>query len=38
LLELREQLAAKEEEVERMNDEFSFEIEKYNTVYEAMKT
>jgi hypothetical protein len=37
ILELREKLAAKEEELDRMNEEFSFEIEKYNTVYEAMK-
>jgi chromosome segregation ATPase len=37
LLELREKLAAREEEIDRMNEEFSFEIEKYNTVYEAMK-
>lgn len=37
ILELREKLAAREEEIDRMNEEFSFEIEKYNTVYEAMK-
>lgn len=37
LLQLREQLAGREDEIERMNNEFSYEIEKYNTVYEAMK-
>ena len=37
ILELREKLAAREEEIDRMNEEFTFEIEKYNTVYEAMK-
>jgi hypothetical protein len=30
-------LAGREDEIERMNNEFSYEIEKYNTVYEAMK-
>jgi hypothetical protein len=34
---LREQLALKNEEIDRMNEEFAVEIEKYNTVYEAMK-
>lgn len=36
-LELKEELAYKEAEIERMNEEFSYEIEKYNTVYDAMK-
>jgi len=36
-LELREQLTLKNEEIDRMNDEFAIEIDKYNTVYEAMK-
>jgi len=33
MLELREQVALKNEEIERMNEEFASEIEKYNTVY-----
>ena len=37
MLELRQQLAFKNEEIERMNEEVAGEIEKYNTVYEAMK-
>lgn len=37
MLELREQLAFKNEEIERMNEEFAAQIQKYNIVYEAMK-
>ena len=36
-IELRDEVAFKEQEIERMNEEFSYEIEKYNTVYDAMK-
>jgi hypothetical protein len=36
-VELREELSVKEDEIERMNEEFSFEIQKYNTVFEALR-
>lgn len=32
-IELREEIVMKDAEIERMNEEFSFEIEKYNTVF-----
>lgn len=35
--ELKEELDKKDQEIEKMNEEFCFEIEKYNVVYETLK-
>lgn len=37
IIELRQQLSLKDAEMDKMNQEFSFEIDKYNTVYDSMK-